>query len=204
MTKLAELPGGKLLKFNDDVSEKDMRRAVRRELGLANDDLLEGFEKAAEAFREAGEEQAGRHKELMARLGEAREHSDEVVANLSKAMTGLAREQGALALSMRAAADKQAALVSKMQISMAVLDKTLAALNKTLDTALGQSLDAVDRSGESLQGIARLFAEGVNAVTKASAGLSLMMTSLQKTAAMRRSATRHRDGTWSIGPERAS
>jgi septation ring formation regulator EzrA len=48
--KQATLPNGKVLQFDDGMSEKEMQRAVRRELGLSDKNILEGLDALSEAF----------------------------------------------------------------------------------------------------------------------------------------------------------
>jgi hypothetical protein len=46
--KQARLPNGKILQFDDGITERDMQRAVRHELGRSNQDIIEGLDTLAD------------------------------------------------------------------------------------------------------------------------------------------------------------
>lgn len=46
--KQARLPNGKILEFDESMSDRDMQRAVRAELGRSNQDIIEGLDTLAD------------------------------------------------------------------------------------------------------------------------------------------------------------
>jgi len=46
--KQARLPNGKILEFDEAMSDRDMQRAVRAELGRSNQDIIEGLDTLAD------------------------------------------------------------------------------------------------------------------------------------------------------------
>src|SRR5262249_61129870 len=126
--KYAELPGGKLLKFPESATDKEIQRAVRRELGLGNDDFLAALEKFSDLI-DARIEDRTRHRELIDEL------ADNMQANinrLSGEITDAVKNMEKTVRELHAAFGKTIAGQANLIIK---LDVAVSALNKTLDAA---------------------------------------------------------------------
>jgi len=69
MPRYAELPGGKRLSFDDKATDRDIQRAVRRELGLEHADLIDAVEKMADSIGDLSRRTDANSKALVAELG---------------------------------------------------------------------------------------------------------------------------------------
>ena len=144
MVKIAELPGGKRLHFDDNITDKEMRRAVRKELGLDKGDMIDAMETLGSHVREAGEHFRDNHKERLnevADLLEANGHriAGELASELSDAIKGIIKAQDKHASDVTKALSKHADLIINLRVTMEALNKTLGTsllLSKETRTAI--------------------------------------------------------------------
>jgi ABC-type transporter Mla subunit MlaD len=143
--KRAVLPNGKHLEFPDGTSDRVIQRTVRKELGISDTDVL------SEALSEMGGRLSGsmeQHAELLRGLSESLKNaatgSTDKVDSSIKAMSA---SQAKLAADLAKVASEQ----NKMAMTLRLSIETL---NKTLDAALGQALEALDRSMQTARDMA--------------------------------------------------
>lgn len=193
--KYAELPNGKMLKFPQATSDKDIRRAVRHELGLTNQDMLEAFELLTERMTDilghAGK-QAERDRQIIDQVADAFQgNANRIAGEVSDAVKSLAAGLEVLKTDLHKTMANQANLVIKLTVA-------IESLNNTLDAALGQSLASMDEghaiTSRGATGMERGLRELAGLVTAMNAALG-EMGNVKK---LRRRAVRNRDGSYTF------
>ena len=94
MPRYAELPGGKRLSFDDKATDREIQRAVRRELGLTQEDLIDELAKISDS--------------IDALITETAPHRDEY-NEVTSALSGLAVEMKDAAKAIAKTQDKTVA-----------------------------------------------------------------------------------------------
>jgi hypothetical protein len=198
MAKFAELPGGKILKFKDDATEKEMQRAVRRELGLQNEDVLETFERLVgqvETLLATITAQDAKHRAAMSEVADAfSANVSRMSAELVTAIDNSAKTHGKVAADLLKAMNAQIALVTKLNV-------TGDGLNRTMDAALGQSLASMDQAVRTTQEAATIIERGSAAFAEAARQIAEATVAQIKAAAITKRAYRNRDGSWTMEPD---
>jgi hypothetical protein len=195
MPKYAELPDGKIMTFADGISDKEMQRQVRRELGRDGDPITKTL--SAMAGAQLTSLLDGQNKKQQSALEGVAEimvkNSNRIASELSNAIKEISKSQDKLAAELQKAMNSQSSALAKLQVN---IDD----LNRTLDAALGQSLEALDRSVASASSVA-----GESGVVNGK--LSAMITELAEAVrtlhamrTQRKRAFRNRDGSWTMEP----
>ena len=183
--KYAELPGGKLLKFPPKTTDKDIARAVRKELGITSqgelvmmetiDDLLEGISAQNKSHREQIDQVAdtlnANGSRISGEVSDAIREMRDVVKSMDE--------------SLRKVTANQVSIVRRLQAS---IDQ----LNQTMDHALGETVGTMDDGYKMAGGIE-------NAMRDMNTLVGALMRSVKEVSDLkkiRRKAYRQRDGSY--------
>jgi ABC-type transporter Mla subunit MlaD len=185
--KYAELPGGKLLKFPPKTTDKDIARAVRKELGITSqgelvmmetiDDLLEGIGAQNKVHRE----QIDQVSDTLNANG------SRISAELSDAVRDVREAVRSMDENMRKVMSSQNLLVSNLKV---VAEQ----LNSTMDHALGESLGTMSDSNRVAGGIENSIRD-MNVLV---GGLMRVVKEVSDLKKIRRKAYRQRDGSYTF------
>lgn len=205
MTKYAELPNGKRIPFPDDVSEDKMRRAVRAELGLGNEDILDGLDLIAKKLEDLPKKQ----KEpipvdltpIAAALKILNQTMKDVTANLD--LQAFQSEQFNKTLKAVEAASEQT--VKAITKSFTPLLQTTERLSKAVTDLSKDMGDAIEHSTAAIQADLKATMKAVVAVehlAKDMAIVALKVTdavdALEANSRLKKKAVRNTDGSWSL------
>ena len=183
--KYAELPDGKILKFPDTVSDKEMQRVVQRELGISTADTSESLLKVVDKLDTLVN---SRVKDF----GDAASQSlAGVTVELTKSVQMIAKVQEKHAVDVLRAMQSQTALISKLQAS-------IDALNKTMDVALGQSLETMDKSMGMAGGTAARMEQAIKEISVSEQRLGKLFETMLMNQSATKRAYRNRDGSWTM------
>lgn len=193
--KYAKLASGKILEFPDDISEKEMQRRVRREMGLIQEDLIDAIENLSHQIRD------------QARLQDV---VSSFAAEIGKTSKTIGKELGDSVKALTAASDKTGKdlggqlgkAVGSLGNLIVTLNVAVDALNKTLDAAMGQSLDGLDRAIDRAADMQAGMKAHVGALKVIADQISAAAKVMDAASRMRRKATMVRDGEWVLAPDR--
>jgi hypothetical protein len=191
--KYAELPNGLVLKFPDDVTDKQIQRAVRKELGREHEDIAEMIEALlwrADALVSTQESLIDR---LDRRIEAATEQNAKAAATVEKINKAFDVAAVGLAKTM----------AEQMKVTTAVR-VTCELLNRTLDSAVAHTLDAMERGTAANAAGAKSLSGIVVSLGDTARRLEVLMQSMQGLAKITRRARRNRDGSWTLEAERVS
>ena len=194
MPRYAELPGGKRLSFDDKATDREIQRAVRRELGLTQEDLIDELAKISDS--------------IDALITETAPHRDEY-NEVTSALSGLAVEMKDAAKAIAKTQDKTVADLAKAMSRHAKLARSMHDTAVTLGnqaTNLNARLDAVMKHTVAAFEDIVATANNMSAtVERSTARLDAIMKNLVKaTEALHASrrvtkrAYRNRDGSWTM------
>jgi hypothetical protein len=193
--KYAELPDGKLLRFSKNASEKEMQRAVRRELGLAQEDFTEAMSEFAGKISDLVEAMRApqkQHAEAVEQMADALAAS---VGRLSGEMADTVRD---LKTALQKQSDATAKIMSNQGNLIGKLNVVAESLNKTLDAALGQSLAAMDEGHASTALNAQKMERSINTLGGLVTRLAQAVEEIAARRKLTKRAYRERDGSWTM------
>jgi Mg2+ and Co2+ transporter CorA len=147
-------------------------------------------------FASAFEAQMKRHREGMDNIADAfSANANRMSAQIADAISQMEKSQTALGQNLLKAMNAQTLLITKLHVAMD-------ASNRTIDAALGQSLDALDRSVAVSKGSSVAHADSVRRLAEVTTQLTQTAQTLHSAASMRRRAVREGPGEWILEPVR--
>jgi proline dehydrogenase len=207
MTKYAELPNGKRIPFPDDMSEDKMRRAVRAELGLGNEDILDGLDLIAKKLddlqRQSSKEQPLTVKidPLADSLKTLNKTMKEIGSNLD--LQSFQSEQFNKTLKAVEAASEQT--VKAITKSFTPLLQTTERLSKAVIDLSKDMKEAIDHSTQAIQADLKATMKAVLAVESVAKDMQIValkvtdaVEMLEATSKLKKKAVRNSDGSWTL------
>src|SRR5215472_9051773 len=193
--RYAELPDGKILKFPKGTSDEEIRKRVRRELGLTTEDLMatmDGFLSKVTELVDVTREQHKDHRDAIDQVADALQATgNRMTGELADTMRGLKDEFTKQKTELQKISSTQANLIIK-------LDLAINALNKTLDAALGQSLGAMDEGHANTTRNANSMERSINSLAGLVHRMAQTVEEMSNLKKIRRRAVRERDGSWTM------
>ena len=193
--KYAELPGGKILKFPDEISDRDMQRAVRRELGLQHEDMLVAVEKFgnhADRLLDSVDAQDKRLKETMDKV------IDSIDANSSRSNSAISDTLRSLSDAHERHSREISKAVNSVNVTMGIMRETIGNLNKTMDMALGESFSALDENRSSMRSSEETWNRNIGELRNLVYSLNESVSKMSELKKTRRTARRNRDGSYTF------
>jgi len=156
MPRYAELPGGKRLSFDDKATDREIQRAVRRELGLEHSDLIDAVEKMTESVDGLAKRSDSNSKTL----------AGELTSKFADSIGKLAREVSEVSKDMAAAHDRMTKDMLKATSRNSDLMSDLTAAVNSVRTAVERVLDQSRTAAERAKADAADNAKVMDAATK--------------------------------------
>jgi len=185
MPRYAELPGGKRLSFDDKATDREIQRAVRRELGLEQGDLIEAVEAMTQSVASLGKRIDSANKDMV----------DGVTTAIKQLTTSQDQATKDLAKDLVKAMDHHSQLAG-------VLGQAVTALNSMIERVSDQSKAELERTQSTAEDAAKT---NEAAAKRMENSVNVFIHALQKYEDIRRSPKKVRrlaDGSFSIDVDR--
>lgn len=202
--KYAKLPNGKTLEFADNVSEKEMRLAVRKELGLSTETILEEIDALAKKVddnkppKEIKLELSpllAAIRVLTSAIKELDKTTDLQGFEHAKAVQGLAKaldkHEKEIALSVAKALEPLNKSIEKLTTRVFMLEEVIQKTSKS-------QLDIINDNSKSIQKVALFLESGIKYIVEAAKSLHDTAEILQHATTLTKTAYKNHDGSWTM------
>ena len=199
--KYAKLPNGKTLEFEDHISEKEMRLAVRKELGLSTETILEEIDALSKRIEPPKEIKLDLNPLLAAIrvLTSAIKDLDKVTdlqgfehSKSIQALTKtLEKHEKEVSYSVSKALEPLEKALDKFNTRIFLLEE---ALQKTTKA---QSV-IINDNNKSIQKLALTLESGVKDVADVAKSLQDALEVMHHTATLTKTAFKNQDGSWTM------
>jgi predicted ribosome quality control (RQC) complex YloA/Tae2 family protein len=202
--RYAELPNGKMLKFDDHVTDAEMKRAVRNELGLASEDILDEIASLTKKMDSLHKETTARQEKTEKQIGPM----IDAFKQLSKTLDGVAASldlQGfqstQLNKTLKAVEDTSDSAAKTIAKGFSALQQSLDRHNKSIAELCESMQGAIEHSTEAIQADLKASMKAVSATTDTAKRIeewAIAQKARDSEKRGKRHAYRNQDGSWTL------